>query len=256
MINVARLGQPSTGVVVTGGASGIGLATAFALAEVGRPVAIWDIDADKAADAAGEIRAVYDAPVFDQVIDLTNLESLPNAVNATRQALGSIGGLVHSAGTAVPTGILGLTEELWGKGLDIHVRALAFMVQTLREDLKAAGNGAVVAIASINAHLGNGLIPIYSAAKGATLSLIRSMADDLANDGIRANTVSPGMIDTPMLAPNRDAMLSHYGNHIMLGRFGRPEEVARAIRFLLSNEASYITGTELIVDGGNIPSQR
>ena len=99
--------------------------------------------------------------------------------------------------------------------------------------------------------------PVYTAAKGGMLSLVRSLADRLAMDGIRINAVSPGQILTPMLRPAVDAMpKGFFEKRIMLERLGDPAEVARVVRFLLSNEASYVTASELVVDGGNIPSQR
>ncbi len=130
------------------------------------------------------------------------------------------------------------------------------MTQAFRDDFRANPGSAIVAVASINATLGNALIPIYSAAKGAIISLVRSMADELANDGVRINSVSPGMIDTPIIAKTKAALPGHFERHIMLRRYGAPEELGRVIRFLLSDEASYITGADILVDGGNIHSQR
>ena len=115
---------------------------------------------------------------------------------------------------------------------------------------------AIVAVSSINATHGVGMIPIYSAAKGAVISLVRSMADELALSGVRINAISPGMIETPILGEMRDGMLAAYGKRIFLGRFGEPEEIGRVARFLLSDEASYITATEIVVDGGLLHSQR
>ena len=116
---------------------------------------------------------------------------------------------------------------------------------------------AASATASINAWFGNAGIPVYTAAKGAVISLVRSMADELAGDGIRINTVSPGMIDTAIMDPaTKDYMHGVYDRRILLGRFGEPEEVGRMIRFLMSNEASYITASEFLVDGGMRHSQR
>jgi NAD(P)-dependent dehydrogenase (short-subunit alcohol dehydrogenase family) len=115
-----------------------------------------------------------------------------------------------------------------------------------------------VAIASMQARLGDGNLPTYTAAKGAVLSLVHSMADALAADGIRINSVSPGMIETPMLqramsqGPLREATVAR----TMLQRFGDPAEIGRAVRFLMSDEASYVTGTDLLVDGGYIPASK
>jgi NAD(P)-dependent dehydrogenase (short-subunit alcohol dehydrogenase family) len=131
------------------------------------------------------------------------------------------------------------------------------MVQAFREELKANPGSAVVALSSINASLGTGMIPIYSAAKAAVLGLVRSMADELANDGIRINAVSPGQIHTPIMQRAIDASPpGFFEKRILLGRLGQAEEIGRLIRFLLSAEASYITAAEFVADGGNISSTR
>lgn len=251
-----QLGAPGTAVVITGGASGIGLATAHALAAVGRPVGLWDINAEGAKAAAAAITAQYGVPAMGLSVDLRDPQAVAPAALATRAALGAVGGIVHGAGTAVQTGIEGVTPENFDAGMGLHVRALILLTQAFMEDLKANPGSSIIAIASINAWFGNAMIPIYTAAKGAVISLVRSMADELSLSGIRINAISPGMIDTPILGEMRDGMQQLYGPRIFLGRFGRPEEVARTIRFLLSNEASYITATEIVVDGGLRHSQR
>jgi NAD(P)-dependent dehydrogenase (short-subunit alcohol dehydrogenase family) len=251
-----KLASPATGVVITGGASGIGLATAHALAAVGRAVALWDINAEGAERAARDIAERYGVTAIGLRVDLRDPQAVTPAAIATRQALRSIGGIVHGAGTAAVTGIAGVTPENWDAGLALHARALVLMTQAFKEDLCAHPGSAIVAIASINATLGNGSIPIYSAAKGAIIGLVRSMADELSHDGIRINTVSPGMIDTPIMAETKAHLPGHFERRIMLGRYGQPEEIGRVVRFLLSDEASYMTAGEIVVDGGNIHSQR
>ncbi|WP_449469770.1 SDR family NAD(P)-dependent oxidoreductase [Sphingobium chungangianum] len=251
-----RLGSPGTGVVITGGASGIGLAAAHALAAVGRPVALWDINAEGAAGSASIIESRYGVRAAGFSVDLRNPQAVTPAAIATRAAIGAIGGIVHCAGTAEATGIDGVTPENWDAGLALHVRSIVLMTQAFREDLRASPGSAIVALSSINATLGNGMIPIYSAAKGAVISLVHSMADELAADGVRINAVSPGMIDTPIIAETKAHLPGHFERRIMLGRYGAPEELGRVIRFLMSDEASYMTGAEIVVDGGNINSQR
>lgn len=251
-----RLGQPGTPVIVTGGASGIGLATARALASVGRPVALLDINGERAAELAHDIAQETGTLALGFQADLRSADDIARIALAARTALGPVGGIVHAAGTSDVTGLKGLTPELWAAGLDLHVRAVPLLIQACLEDLRRQPGSAVVALASINATLGNGAIPIYSAAKGAVISLVRSLADTLARDGIRINSVSPGMIDTPIMADAKTRWPGMFERRIMLGRYGAPEEVARMIRFLLSEEASYVTASDFTIDGGNIHSQR
>ncbi len=251
-----RLDQPGTPVVITGGASGIGLASAHALAAVGRAVALWDINAAGAQSAAAQITAQHGVQAVGLGVDLRDPQAVAPAAFATRTALGSVGGIVHGAGTAVQTGIMGATPDVFDAGMALHVRALLLLTQAFADDLKANPGSAIVAIASINAWFGNAMIPIYTAAKGAVISLVRSMADELSADGIRINALSPGMIDTPILGEMRDGMEQVFGPRIFAGRFGEPAEIASVVRFLMSEEASYITAAEIVVDGGIRHSQR
>jgi NAD(P)-dependent dehydrogenase (short-subunit alcohol dehydrogenase family) len=251
-----QLGNPGTPVVITGGASGIGLASAHALAAVGRAVALWDINAAVVGDVAGQIASQHGVKAIGLAVDLRDPQAIMPAASATQLALGAVGGIVHSAGTAVQTGIAGATPDVFDAGMALHVRALLSLTQAFTDDLKANPGSAIVAVASINAWFGNAMIPIYTAAKGAVISLVRSMADELGRDGIRINAISPGMIDTPILGEMRDGMEQLYGPRIFAGRFGHPDEIGRVVRFLLSQEASYITAAEIVVDGGVRHSQR
>lgn len=252
-----ELGSPATPVVITGGASGIGLASARALAAVGRSVALWDVNGDKATAAATSIAEEYGVRALGVGIDLRDMDAVKPALDATRTAVGAPGGLVHAAGIVDTASLEGLTAQSWDDGIAIHLRALAFVTQALHSDLAAQKGSAIVAIASINATLGNGINPVYSAAKGGILSLVRSLADRLARDGIRVNSVSPGQILTPMMQPAIDNLPERYfEQRILLERIGDPAEIGRVVRFLLSDEASYVTAAEIVVDGGNISSQR
>ncbi|WP_416052987.1 SDR family NAD(P)-dependent oxidoreductase [Cupriavidus basilensis] len=251
------LASPNTAVIVTGGASGLGLASARALAAVGRDVALWDIQAEKAQNRASEIAKEFGVAAVGVGVDLCDPSALRVALNATRAVLPRIGGLLHAAGTVDTGSLEGITPEKWDAGIHVHLRAFALLVQALLPDLRANPGSAVVGIASINATLGNHINPIYSAAKGGMLSLIRSLADGLGRDNIRINAISPGQILTPMLQPAVDSLPpGTFERRILLSRLGQPEEIGRVARFLLSDEASYITAAEIVVDGGNISSQR
>ena len=251
------LASPATGVIVTGGASGIGLASARALAAVGRPVALWDIAGGKAEAEAARIADEFGVAALGLAVDLRDTGQYAQAIARSREALGTLGGLVHAAGIVDTASLEGITEETWAAGIDTHLRPLALLTRDLLGDFAANPGSAIVAIASINATLGNAMNPIYSAAKGGMLSLVRSLADRLARDNIRINSLSPGQIMTPMMKPAVDNLPEGYfEKRILLERIGVPEEIGRVVRFLLSDEASYITAAELVVDGGNISSQR
>ncbi|MBS0474225.1 MAG: SDR family oxidoreductase [Sphingomonadales bacterium] len=251
------LGSPGTAVVITGGASGLGFATARALAAVGRPVALWDLDATRAADAAARVTAEFGTRAIGLGVDVRDLAAIEAGAQATLAQLPNVGGLVHCAGIVDTDSLDGMTEESWDSGIAVHLRALPFLIKAFLPSLKAQPGSAIVATASINATLGNAVNPIYSAGKGGILSIVRSLADRLGRDGIRINSISPGQILTPMLQPSVDALpQGYFEKRILLERLGAPEEIGRAVRFLLSDEASYITAAELVVDGGNISSQR
>jgi NAD(P)-dependent dehydrogenase (short-subunit alcohol dehydrogenase family) len=252
-----RLNSPATGVLITGGASGLGRATAEALAAVGRPVSLWDLDGEKASAVAKEIADRYGVVTQGLAVDVRDPSALEAGVEETRAGLPSIGGFVHAAGVCDTDSLDGLTAESFDNGIHIHLRPLALLAKALLPDLASHPGSAIVTFASINATLGNAANPIYSAGKGGALSLVRSLADRLAVDKIRINAISPGQIRTPMMDPTLEALGdSHFTDRILMDRIGDPEEIGRVVRFLLSDEASYITAAEIVVDGGNISSQR
>ncbi|SFR88736.1 SDR family NAD(P)-dependent oxidoreductase [Sphingomonas jatrophae] len=253
----SRLASPSTGVVITGGASGLGFASARALAAVGRAVALWDLDAGRAEAAAKRIADEHGVAASGHGIDVRDLAAIERGAAATCERIGQVGGLVHCAGVVDTDGLDGMTEQSWNDGIAVHLRALPFLIKAFLADLQAAPGAAIVATASINATLGHAVNPIYSAGKGGVLAIVRSLADRLGRDGIRINSISPGQIVTPMMQPTLDAIgATSFEQRILLSRLGQPEEIGRVVRFLLSDEASYITAAEIVVDGGNISSQR
>lgn len=237
-------------VIVTGGGSGIGLASAQALAAVGRPVALWDLNGDRAASEAAAIQAELGVEAIGVGIDVTDTAAIDAAILAARQTFGSIGGLVHAAGVVSTESIGTLTADRWDFVLDVNLRAFALLSQAIAEDLRGTPGSATVAISSIEGLVGHAAIPAYCSSKAGLLGLVRSLAAAMAP--VRVNAVCPGYVRTPMLEPSLqyEPLLDHMQSTCLLGRLGRPEEIASAVRFLLSDDASFITGTHLVVDGG------
>jgi NAD(P)-dependent dehydrogenase (short-subunit alcohol dehydrogenase family) len=248
-----RLGSPSTGVLVTGGGSGIGRATALALAEVGRPVAIWDVNAEGAEETASLCRDSHGCVAEWAEIDVADSAAVADGVVKTAATLGSLGGFVHAAGVPGPMSVDFIDDELWDRTLNVNLRGAAMISKALLEPFRVAGPGsAAVFISSIEGLYGSAMLTAYCASKGGVLGVMRSIAHRFAMEGFRVNAVCPGAVATPMLEPAFElpGFREQVEERTPLQRISTPEEIARPIRFLLSDEASFVTGTYLVVDGG------
>ena len=245
--------SPDSGVVVTGGGSGIGAATALALAEVGRAVAIWDRDGAAARRVARRCIDAYGVRAVGLKVDVTKTSTLRAAVKRSRTELGTIGGLVHAAGIAGAVPVTLIDDLTWDEVLDVNLRAGATLTKELHPSLLEANPGsAIVYISSIEGWIGNPFLPAYCASKAGLLGLTRSACALLGPDGIRVNSVCPGAVDTPLLAPLLElpGARENLTAHTPLGRLAQPEDIAAVVRFLLSDQAAYISGTSIVVDGG------
>ena len=247
---------PTTPVVVSGGASGIGASCAGALAGEGRAIAIWDRNEAQAERVASDLATAHGVDVVAIGIDVTDADAVDAAARRSHDALGPIGGFVHAAGVIGVSALGTLNHDAWDAVLDVNLRAAAIITQALCDDLASQPGSAVVGISSIEGHVGNAGIPAYCASKSGLLGLVRSMAVQLAPRGVRVNAVCPGYIDTPMTAPHLAEASRREGvvARTPLGRIGQPEDVCGAVCFLLSDAASFITGQHLTVDGGMLAS--
>jgi NAD(P)-dependent dehydrogenase (short-subunit alcohol dehydrogenase family) len=232
--------------LVTGGASGIGKATAARIAEEGGSVVIADIQDDAGAAVVSEIEKAGGAAAFVH-LDVTDEQGWTDAVAATLDKFGGLDILVNNAGIGDTEPLEVTTIDTWNKVVAITQTSVFLGMKAAAEALKQSGHGSVINISSMYGIVGSGVSPAYHAAKGAVRLLTKTTALGWAKEGVRVNSVHPGYIDTPILGDtDRDMLVGA----TPMARLGQPEEIAAMIAFLASDEASFTTGAEFVVDGG------
>lgn len=239
--------------LVTGAASGIGAATAHRLAAEGAAVMLTDIQ-----DAAGELVAKdivdHGGRASYRHHDVSSQEDWEGAVASTMDTYGRLDVVVNNAGMGDLAAIEDTSLEDWNRTVGIDQTGVFLGMKTAAEALKASGHGSVINISSIFSTSGGfGTSPAYHAAKGAVRTLTKNIALHWAPEGVRVNSIHPGFIDTPLLdqakgTPFEQTML----DMTPMGRLGRPEEVAAGVAYLASDDAAFVTGSELYIDGGFI----
>jgi NAD(P)-dependent dehydrogenase (short-subunit alcohol dehydrogenase family) len=234
-------------VVVTGGANGIGLVISRNIVAAGGSVWIFDVESENPAEVAQRIGAQA------CIADVTDRRSLERAFSQV--AVPDV--LVVNAGISGLASAAETTPDLWNRILSVNLSGAFHTLQLAGQRMKSARKGAVVLTASTNSFDGEADLVAYNASKAGLLGLLRTAANEWGPYGIRINAVCPGLIRTRLTASSfsNPSVLSEYFKHIPLGRGGEPEEVAQAVMFLASDLASYITGTTLVVDGGQLASK-
>lgn len=242
-------------MIVSGGASGLGLAAAEKFARNGYDIVIIDINDEKGAIAVEKIKAIGTDAVFCNC-DISNKEQVQKAAEVAKQRFGRADVLINNAGLEIRGSILQCDEDEWVKLYNINLKGIYYMSNAFVPMMIEQGKGAVVNTGSILGYRTVGERAAYSSSKGAIDTLTRSMAFDLAQNNIRVNCVVPGAIDTPLLrgsindSPDPAGTEQFLGSKSVFGRMGTSEEVANVMYFLASDEASFVTGAAYFVDGG------
>lgn len=240
--------------VVSGAASGIGRGIAEVLAERGWVVLAVDKNGDGLTDVAA-------GPITPITADLTRSDDCERVAEEARR-LGPLKGLVNCAGRELHGSVTEMSEDEWDYVIDTNLKTIYLLSHHCLPVMADAGGGAVVNISSIQALATQTSVAAYAASKGAVISLTRAMALDHAPEGIRVTCICPGTIDTPLVRANAEyfnsgdpeAQLREWGGMHAVGRIGTPREVGLTVAFMLSDDASFITGSSHLVDGGLLAS--
>jgi len=242
-------------MIVSGGASGLGLAAGVKFAKNGYSIVLIDIDEEKGKKAEEQIKSLGQDAVFVKC-DISDKAQVERAAQITKERFGRADVLINNAGLEVRGSILQCTEDDWDRLYDINLKGIFYMSNAFVPFMLEQGTGAIVNTGSILGYRTVGERAAYSSSKGAIDTLTRTMAFDLAEKNIRVNCVVPGAIDTPLIrgsindSPNPAETEKFLGSKSVFGRMGTSEEVANVMYFLASDEASFVTGAAYFVDGG------
>ena len=235
--------------LVTGAAQGIGKAIAFLLAGNGADIVVSDINLERAEETAKEIEGTGQRAMAIRV-DVANSEEVERMVQTILERFGHIDILVNNAGIARDRLILRMTEEDWDAVLNVNLKGTFNCTKAVVRHMSKQRSGKIVSIASVVGEMGNAGQANYSASKAGVSGFTKTIAREFAQRGINVNAVAPGYIETPMTDVLREKTKEELKQLIPMDRLGRPEDVAEAVLFLVSEASSYITGEVLNVNGG------
>jgi len=235
--------------IITGAASGIGRATAARFAQEGAKVIVADINEQGGQETVARVKAVGGEATFVKT-DVGNETDIQRMIETAVQTYGGLDVLYNNAYWTLAQYAEATTTENWNRTLDVTLRAVFLGAKYALPHLRARGGGVILNTASVHSVVGLPGYAAYQAAKGGVLSLTRGLALELVKDNIRVVAILPGAIDTPAVRISPDISVAELEATIPMKRLGKPEEIANTALFLASDEASYITGTGVLVDGG------
>ena len=238
--------------IVTGGASGIGRATALLMGREGAAVCIGDINEDLGRAAANDIVSAGGRAMFVRA-DVSQAHDCERLVRASIEQYGALHVLHNNAYWARSgRNVVDLDEADWDRTIDVCLKGMYLMSHYAIPSMLESGGGSIINMASVVAMVGSRSSPAYVAAKGAIVSFTKSLAIDYGKRGIRANCIAPGTIATAANAErhNDPTWTSYILEHSLLDRIGQPEDIAYAVLYLASDESAFVTGSTLVVDGG------
>jgi 3-oxoacyl-[acyl-carrier protein] reductase len=236
--------------LITGSAQGIGKAIAVELAKAGCDVAISDINLEKAQETAAELAKAYGVKTAAFKGNVANSEEAVKMVDDTVAEFGKLDILVNNAGITRDNLIMRMKEEDWDLVLDINLKGSFNCAKAALKHMSKARSGRIISIASIVGAMGNAGQANYVASKAGLIGLTKTIAREYASRNITANAVAPGFIDTAMTQALSDKVREELMRQIPLARLGTPEDIAGAVKFLASDDAAYITGSVIHVNGG------
>jgi NAD(P)-dependent dehydrogenase (short-subunit alcohol dehydrogenase family) len=240
---------------ITGGGSGLGRAIAFLFSSEGAKIAVVDVDRGLGGEAVRRIRDIGGDALFAEA-SVSRAADVEKAMKAVVQRYGRLDILVNNAGITSKGSVVELSEEAWDGVIGVNLKGVFLCSKYGVAEMVRARQGVVVNVASVLGLVGNSGEAAYCASKGGVIALTRAMALDFARFNIRVNCVCPGSILTPMFeqlmtnAPDRQEALRRNAEKIPMGRVAKPEEVAKMVLYLASDDASYVTGSVLTIDGG------